>query len=124
VVSELPCRFSLVAAQEYQENGTRVRGTPKADGLPYAGVIIGPDLRYDVKSGTLRFDRTNYCDPTAANNMPRRGIKFTEEILRLVQNIYVVLLTRGMLGAYVYVCDEPLRERLRPFLSNPALIPE
>lgn len=84
--------------------------------LNYAGVIIGSDLRCDRASGRLRFDRTNYFDPTAANNMPRRGITFTDEdILRLVENIYVVLLTRGMLGTYVYVCDKPLRERLRAY---------
>ena len=84
--------------------------------LNYAGVIIGSDLRYDSDRGRLWFDRANYFDPTAANNMPRRGITFTdEEILGLVQNIYVVLLTRGMLGTYVYVCDEPLRERLRDY---------
>lgn len=84
--------------------------------LNYAGVIIGPDLRYDADRDRLFFDRANYFDPTAANNMPRRGIKFTDEdILRLVENIYAVLLTRGMLGTYVYVCDEPLRERLQPY---------
>lgn len=87
--------------------------------LNYAGVIIGPDLRYDVRSGELRFDRANYFDPTAANNMPRRGITFTDDdILALVQNIYAVLLTRGMLGTYVYVCDRPLRERLRPYFGG------
>lgn len=89
--------------------------------LNYAGVIIGPDLRYDAHGGKLRFDRANYFDPTAANNMPRRGIAFTDEdILRLVQNIYVVLLTRGMLGTYVYVCDTPLRERLRKYFHTSA----
>ena len=86
--------------------------------LNYAGVIIGPDLRYDAERGALWFDRRNYFDPTAANNMPRRGISFTEEdILRLVENIYAVLLTRGMLGTYVYVYDRPLRERLRPYFG-------
>lgn len=84
--------------------------------LNYAGVIIGPDLRYDAARGALWFDRRNYFDPTAANNMPRRGISFTDEdILGLVENIYAVLLTRGMLGTYVYVCDTALRERLRPY---------
>jgi uncharacterized protein len=86
--------------------------------LNYAGVMIGPDLRYDAERGELWFDRRNYFDPTAANNMPRRGISFTDEdILRLVENIYAVLLTRGMLGTYVYVCDRPLRERLRPYFG-------
>lgn len=92
--------------------------------LNYAGVIIGPDLRYDVTKGSMWFDRTNYFDPTAANNMPRRGIRFTDsDILKLVQNIYAVLLTRGMLGTYVYVCDDALRDYLRPFLTAPPAVP-
>ena len=89
--------------------------------LNYAGVVIGPDLRYDETAGRLYFDRSNYFDPTAANNMPRRGIKFSDdEILRLVENIYAVLLTRGVLGTYVYVCDPPLRRVLAPFLRGRA----
>ena len=89
--------------------------------LNYAGVIIGPDLTYDAEHGRLSFNRASYFDPTAANNMPRRGITFTDEdILKLVENIYAVLLTRGMLGTYVYVCDQPLRERLRPYFDGRA----
>ena len=54
--------------------------------------------------------------------MRRRGITFTDDdILRLVRNIYAVLLTRGMLGTYVYVCDKALRERLRTFFSGNTL---
>ena len=87
--------------------------------LNYAGVIIGPDLRYDAKLQQLTFNRASYFDPTAANNMPRRGITFSDDdILRLIQNIYAVLLTRGMLGTYVYVCDTALRERLRPYFGS------
>ena len=39
-----------------------------------------------------------------------------DDLLRFITNIYGVLLTRGMLGTYVYVCDEGLRQRLRQFL--------
>jgi DUF2075 family protein len=84
--------------------------------LNYAGVIIGKDLRYDAERGRMYFDRANYFDPTAANNMPRRGIRFTDDdVLGLVRNIYAVLLTRGMRGTYVYICDEALREELRKY---------
>lgn len=87
--------------------------------LNYAGVIIGPDLGYDDELGRLTFNRARYYDPTAANNMPRRGITFTDDaILALIRNIYAVLLTRGMLGTYLYVCDRPLRERLRRYFAG------
>lgn len=92
--------------------------------LNYAGVIVGPDLGYDDGLHRLTFNRTSYFDPTAANNMPRRGITFTDDDIRtLVLNIYAVLLTRGMLGTYVYVCDTQLRERLRPYFSGSATVP-
>lgn len=84
--------------------------------LNYAGVIIGEDLRYDVSSSRIYFDRTNYHDPRGTTNNRMLGISYTDEdILQFVRNIYAVLLTRGMLGTYVYVCDEPLREHLRRF---------
>lgn len=86
--------------------------------LNYAGVIIGLDLRYDPVAGRLYFDRSNYFDPSAAKNMPSRGITFSDDdVLALVENIYAVLLTRGMLGTYLYVCDPELREYLRPYFS-------
>lgn len=91
--------------------------------LNYAGVIIGSDLGYDAVSERLNFNRANYFDPTAAKNMPKRGLKFSDDdILKLVENIYAVLLTRGILGTYVYVCDGPLRERLRPYFGSEASV--
>lgn len=46
------------------------------------------------------------------------GITYRDaDILRYVRNIYAVLLTRGIRGTYVYVCDPPLREYLRGFIE-------
>ncbi|MDQ1128337.1 DNA/RNA helicase domain-containing protein [Microbacterium sp. SORGH_AS_0888] len=82
--------------------------------LNYAGVIIGRDLRLDGATGEIRFDRTQYHDKKGIENNRRRGIVYTDhEIERYVKNIYAVLLTRGIRGTYVYVCDEALRDRLR-----------
>lgn len=84
--------------------------------LNYAGVIIGNDLRYDAAASRIYFDRTNYHDPRGTTNNRMLGVTYSDaDILQFVRNIYAVLLTRGMLGTYVYVCDEPLRERLRGF---------
>ena len=84
--------------------------------LNYAGVIIGRDLRLDPTSGRIRLDRNNYFDVKGKENNRRRGPYSDEEILSFVTNIYSVLLTRGMRGTYVYVCDSALREYLAQFI--------
>ncbi|GAB3818170.1 hypothetical protein GCM10028820_19970 [Tessaracoccus terricola] len=90
--------------------------------LNYAGVIIGPDLFYDTAANSIRFDRDNYFDAKGkaqANNL--RGVTYgDDEILEMVKNVYAVLLTRGIRGTYVYVCDDALREHLRPFFTPAA----
>lgn len=86
--------------------------------LNIAGVIIGPDLRFDPTTGRVCFDRANYHDAKGMQNNPQLGIVYMDEdVLQYVKNIYAVLMTRGVLGTYVYVCDPPLREHLRKFLS-------
>ena len=85
--------------------------------LNYAGVIIGNDLRYDTAADRLVFDRRSYHDPRGTTNNRVLGVTYTDEdILQFVRNIYAVLLTRGILGTYVYVCDPSLRVHLRQFL--------
>lgn len=85
--------------------------------LNYAGVIIGPDLRFDPLTRRLRFDRSEYHDSKGMENNRQLGITYDDEdLLRFVSNIYSVLLTRGILGTFVYACDAPLREYLRQFI--------
>ncbi|NII40220.1 hypothetical protein E9228_000839 [Curtobacterium flaccumfaciens] len=82
--------------------------------LNFAGVIIGPDLRFDEATQRIVFDRSNYFDKKGMENNPRLGIAYSDDdVLRFVTNVYSVLLTRGVLGTYVYVVDRALRERLR-----------
>lgn len=86
--------------------------------LNYAGVIIGPDLRWDRASGALAVDRDEYHDRKGKQGSKILGVELDDAaLLELVRNIYRVLLTRGILGTYVYVCDPALRERLRPFFT-------
>ena len=87
--------------------------------LNYAGVMIGNDLRFDPATRQLRFDRANYYDTKGKENNAARGIRYTDDdVLRFVTNIYSVLLTRGIRGTYVYVCDPALREHLRPLFTG------
>lgn len=87
--------------------------------LNYAGVIIGRDLYFDRESQTIKFDPDNYFDAKGkARNNNLRGVSYSDDdILEMVKNVYAVLLTRGIRGTYVYVCDEALREHLRPFFT-------
>lgn len=82
--------------------------------LNYAGVIIGPELRFDTKSNKITFHRDKYFDVKGKENNPTLGIFYTDENLRqYVLNVYRVLLTRGILGTYVYVVDPDLRKYLK-----------
>lgn len=86
--------------------------------LNYAGVIIGRDLRLDPTTNRIVFDRSNYHDKKGMENNRARGIVYDDvDLLRMVVNIYAVLLTRGIRGTFVYVCDEPLREYLRTYFE-------
>lgn len=86
--------------------------------LNYAGVIIGEDLRYSEERG-IHIDRSSYFDTKGKQNNNVLGITYSDEDLReLITNIYGVLLTRGIRGTYIYVCDPRLREYLRPYFLN------
>jgi DUF2075 family protein len=87
--------------------------------LNYAGVIIGPDLRFDLEAQSIVLDRASYFDKKGKENNPKLGLVYTDDdLLRYITNIYAVLMTRGMHGTYVYVQDKALREYLRKFIPS------
>lgn len=91
--------------------------------LNYAGVIIGPELRWDPDAQRIVVDRRSYHDAKGKENSPKYGVRTDDDrLLALVVNIYVVLLSRGMRGTYIFVHDEALRERLRDVLAGTARI--
>jgi uncharacterized protein len=87
--------------------------------LNYVGVIIGLDLRYDPGQKRLYMDRASYRDKKGMENNDKLGIKYSEDdILRFITQIYAVLMTRGIRGTYVYVCDAGLKEYLKRFIPS------
>ncbi|MCX6494159.1 MAG: DUF2075 domain-containing protein [Actinobacteria bacterium] len=81
--------------------------------LNYAGVIIGPDLTLDPTTNELAFDRSSYFDKKGKENNPRLGLDYSDgELLEYVKNIYRVLLTRGILGTFVYADSSEIRAAL------------
>lgn len=73
--------------------------------LNYVGVIIGPEFSYDPENKKFKVDKEKYFDTNGRN-----GITDPNELERYVINIYKTLLTRGIKGTYLYVCDENLRK--------------
>jgi DUF2075 family protein/SOS-response transcriptional repressor LexA len=81
--------------------------------LNYVGVIIGPELSYDKEKNVLVINDDNYMD---ANGW--RGISDPKELERYIINIYKTILTRGILGTYIYIVDEVLREYLKTRINE------
>jgi uncharacterized protein len=73
--------------------------------LNYTGVIIGPEMSYDPIKKEIVVDKSKYLDSNG-----HKGVSDPEELKRYIINIYKTLLTRGILGTYVYVVDENLRK--------------
>lgn len=81
--------------------------------LNYTGVIIGPEMSYDPFNKKIIVDKSKYLDSNG-----HRGVNDAEELKRYIINIYKTLLTRGILGTYVYVCDSNLREYFKQYMST------
>lgn len=73
--------------------------------LNYVGVIIGPEFTFDPINKKFVIDRSKYFDINGRN-----GISDPKELELYIKNIYHTLLTRGVLGTYVYIVDENLRK--------------
>lgn len=76
--------------------------------LNYAGVIIGSEMSYDPVTKKLIIDKNKYKDFNG-----KRTIENLDELEDYIRNIYKTLLTRGILGTYVYAVDPELRKYLQ-----------
>lgn len=79
--------------------------------LNYAGVILGPSVKY--RNGKIVFDPTekNYRkmvqNRTLSDGTKKKfGAELTQHEVR-------ILMTRGVEGLYIYACDDELREALK-----------
>ena len=87
--------------------------------LNYAGVVIGKDIGIDPVSKRIVFRRDNYFDSKGTLNNIVQGIVYTDEdILQYIVNIYRVLLTRGIKGTFIYVCDSELRSLVKSRIAQ------
>lgn len=84
--------------------------------LNYAGVIIGADLYYDENKKRIEVARQNYFDRKGKEGNKAQGWNVSDEDLRsYVLNVYSILLTRGVMGTYLYVVDDAMRRYISRF---------
>lgn len=81
--------------------------------LNYVGVIFGPEIIYSKATGRIEVVKKNYHD-----RLGKAVGDDTEALRNYILNIYATLMTRGIHGAFVYVCDPDLREYLRLYLKS------
>ena len=79
--------------------------------LNYAGVVFGKEVYYDKDKKRLDVLRSEIKDTRA------KPAGDDEAMRRYILNIYLTLMTRGILGTYIYAVDENLREYLKRFFK-------
>lgn len=85
--------------------------------LNYVGVIIGPEFKYDPARHKFIVDQQQYFDRNG-----RAGIQDPKELEQYIINIYKTLITRGIHGVYLYICDPQLKRYIKSCTSKPSLI--
>lgn len=79
--------------------------------LNYTGVIIGPELT--MKDNKIVVDKQLYKDKKG-----KFALDDPDQLKAYVKNIYKVLMTRGIKGTYIYVCDDALRNYFKQFMVS------
>ncbi len=80
--------------------------------LNYVGLIFGNEISYDKIESKIVINPDKYFDKNG-----KRSIKDPEELKAYIINIYKTILLRGIKGAYVYVCDDALREYFKDHIE-------
>ncbi|BEP27854.1 DUF2075 domain-containing protein [Helicovermis profundi] len=79
--------------------------------LNYAGVIIGPELA--MVNGEINYIEKNFRDLNT-----KTSTLTVSEMKNYIINIYKTLMTRGISGTYIYVCDNNLREYFSKYINK------
>lgn len=80
--------------------------------LNYAGVILGPDIFYDTVNKKIDINLKKYYKRKTIN------VHDEAEAKQNVLNQYLVLLTRGIHGTFIYAVDKNLRDHLKSLVIS------
>jgi len=72
--------------------------------LNYAAIIFGSEIIYNPISKEIEIVKENYKDRNGTATIKDKAV-----LKDYVINIYKTIMLRGILGCYIYVCDENLR---------------
>ena len=90
--------------------------------LEYAGVILGPSVRYNAEQNVIWFDpmkkevNSGKEEMCGYKTLPSGKVIHVGDIL--LRNELRVLLTRGTKGLYIFACDDELRAALENAVVN------
>lgn len=87
----------------------------------YIGVIIGPDLIYRNRRVCTDYTKRASTEKSLYGLhvlLKENKEKYSKVADTIIRNTYLVLLTRGIKGCYVYACDEKLQEHLKRIVEN------
>lgn len=80
--------------------------------LNYAGVIIGNELKYDPIKKEIYVKKNQYFDAKG------KASTDDKQLLEYILNIYRTMCTRGILGTYLYICDDNLRNYFKEYIDE------
>lgn len=85
--------------------------TTQGHDLNFAGVIFGKDISYDTKEKRIVYNIEEFIDTNAKS-------KDRNKTEKNIINAYIILLTRGVYGTYIYAVDKNLREYIKSLIKD------
>jgi DUF2075 family protein/predicted GIY-YIG superfamily endonuclease len=80
--------------------------------LNYVGVIFGPEIILNPKTNQIEVLQKKYYDTNGQNTITDSNV-----LKQYIINIYKTIMLRGILGCYLYICDEHLRNYFKKHVS-------
>ena len=84
--------------------------TSQGHDLNYAGVIFGEDISYNPETKQIMYHPDKFIDTYSKSSDINKTINN-------IINAYLVLLTRGVYGTYIYAVDKNLREYINSLIE-------
>lgn len=108
-------RYSTLdwAEKDYTINEAGSTFTIQGFDLTYAGVILGPSIKFNKSTGKIWFDEDKRSWDKMKGNRTFQDGTIVNVTNIISQHELRVLMTRGTKGLYIYTCDDDLRNELK-----------